>query len=286
MDNFKKNLMYYRLGEFVACIMLNGVIHPDMQEDNIGCRDGKCVLLDYADIDFFKFPDGIDVKVFNRLTDALFPPMEKILKNFEFMSSFRAGYISIGGILGKAVFDNTITNGISSFVYTDISLKTENNVSLYAFIAESRAIIKEWRNLIIEELKYDQTVNIISNVDTELLNKVSKENAYHMNQMIVLKAYSEDDDAETNISFWVAALHLACESIKCGFSYTGYGILRKVLHMSKYAYKPIVLYHAKIEELLEEKELKDEIKQLIENKINYNFFQFLWLINDIDSLMA
>ena len=70
-------------------------------------------------IDTFEFPDGIDVKVLKRLSDALFPLMEKILKNFELMSSFRAGSISIGGMLGKIVFDNAITNGISSFAYTD-----------------------------------------------------------------------------------------------------------------------------------------------------------------------
>lgn len=54
--------------------------------------------------------------------------------------------------------------------------------------------------------------------------------------------------------------------------------------MCNHAYKPIVLYHAKIEELLEEKELKDEMKQLIEDNMHYNFFQLLWLINDIDSI--
>lgn len=56
--------------------------------------------------------------------------------------------------------------------------------------------------------------------------------------------------------------------------------------MCKHAYKPIVLYHAKIEELLEENELEDEIKQLIEDNMNYNFFQLLWLMNDIDSFMT
>ena len=286
MDNFKENLKYYRNGEFVARIMLKGVIHPDMKEDNIGCRNGNCVLLDFADIDMFEFPDGLDVRILNRLTDSLFPPMEKILKNFEFMSSFRAGFISIGGMLGKAVFDNTISNGISSFIYTDINFKPENKIPSYIFTAESRAIEKEWQNLIIEELKYDETGNAISNFDSELLGKVSKENLYHMDQMVVLKSYSEIEDVETDMRFWLVALHFACESIKCGFTYTGYGILRKVLHMCKHAYKPIVLYHAKIEELLEEKELEDEIKQLIEDNMNYNFFQLLWLMNDIDSFMA
>ena len=107
-----------------------------------------------------------------------------------------------------------------------------------------------------------------------------------MDQMIVLKSYSEIEDAETDMRFWLTALHFACESIKRGFTYTGYGILRKVLHMCKHAYKPIVLYHAKIEELLEENELEDEIKQLIEDNMNYNFFQLLWLMNDIDSFMT
>lgn len=127
----------------------------------------------------------------------------------------------------------------------------------------------------MEALKYDETRDTIANFDTELLSKVSKENSYHMNQMIVMKFYLEIDNAETDMKFWLTALHFACESIKLGFLYTGYGILRKVLHTCKHAYKPIVLYHAKIEELLEEKELKDEMKQLIEDNMHYNFFQLL-----------
>lgn len=285
MDNFKENLKYYRIGEFAACIMLEGIIHPDMQEGNIGCRNGNCVFIDFADIKTFEFPDGIDANVLNQLTDALFPPMEKILKNFELMSGFRAGFLSIGGMLGKAVFDCAINNGISSLSYTDVNFKTKSNDLSYIFTSESRAIIKEWRDLIIEELKYGETRDITINFTPELLRKVSEGNAYYMDQMILLKAYSEIYDTETDLEFWLTALHFACESIKHGLPYTGYGILRKILRMCKYAYEPIVLYHAKIEELLKEKELKDGIKRLIEDNMKYNFFQILWLANDIDSFM-
>lgn len=282
MAKFSKNLKYYYLGEFVACIMLKGVIHPDMQEDNIGYKDGKCVLMDYSDIDTFKFPDGLDLKVVNRLTDALFPPLEKILKNFELMSFFRAGFISVGGLLGKAIFDNVSNNGISSFEYISTDLKRNRNDSSYLFTPVNKKLIKEWKNIILNELGYEKSGNIDTKSIPFIIDNVSDENSFYMNQLLVLKTYVEKCEAEEYKEFWMGALHFACESIKRGYFYTGYGILRKVLHMSKYAHPLILMYHAKVDEMLEGKSLLESLKHFIENNLEYNFFQVLWILNDID----
>ena len=39
MANSNERVKYYRIGEFAAIMMLKGVIHPDMQEDNLGIRN-------------------------------------------------------------------------------------------------------------------------------------------------------------------------------------------------------------------------------------------------------
>ena len=46
MANSNERVKYYRIGEFAAIMMLKGIIHPDMQENNLGIRNG--VVVDYA----------------------------------------------------------------------------------------------------------------------------------------------------------------------------------------------------------------------------------------------
>lgn len=48
--------------------------------------DGVVVTCDFGDIKRFHFPKKIDKKIVRQLIDALFPPMENILKDFELMS--------------------------------------------------------------------------------------------------------------------------------------------------------------------------------------------------------
>mgnify|MGYP004538034595 FL=1 len=278
MDNFKENMKYYRMGELLAVLMLKGANYPDMQEENVGIRDGRCVLMDFADVKFFEFPAGINKDILSRLTDSIFPPVEKILKNYELVSSFRAGFISIGGVLGKLVFDNASSKGLTSFSYIQSDIKT---VQLDECILDKNAL-DEWKTFIIDKLRYEEDGNAITHFDHKALDELLDLNRYYAFQMIVLKSYSEIDNAEDAMPFWLTALHFACEAIVQGFYYTGYGVLRKILHMCKRVYRPIVLYHAKIEELLEDKGLKDDVKKVIEANMDFNLFQLLWLLNDVD----
>lgn len=278
MDNFKENMKYYRMGELLAVLMLKGANHPDMQEDNVGIRDGRCVLVDFADVKFFEFPEGINKDILSRLTDSIFPSIEKILKNYELVSSFRAGFISIGGVIGKQVFDNAASKGLSSFSYIQPGIKAAQSAD---YILDNN-VLNEWKTFIIDKLRYEEDGNAITHFDHKALDELSDLNRYYVFQMIVLKGYSEIDNAEDAMPFWLTALHFACEAIAQGFYYTGYGVLRKILHLCKRAYKPIVLYHAKIEELLEDKGLKDDVKKVIEANMDFNLFQLLWLLNDVD----
>ena len=63
MANSNERVKYYRIGEFAAIMMLKGIIHPDMQENNLGIRNGVVVTNDFADVKFFDFPEGINSKV-------------------------------------------------------------------------------------------------------------------------------------------------------------------------------------------------------------------------------
>ena len=81
MKTRNDRMCYFRIGEFAASMMLKGIIHPDMQEANLKTRNGVVVTCDFGDIKRFHFPEKIDKKIVRQLIDALFPPMENILKD-------------------------------------------------------------------------------------------------------------------------------------------------------------------------------------------------------------
>ena len=115
----KECLLYYRLGEYVAEIMLNGIYHPDMQISNIGFRPGEAapLFLDYPEVEKFKMPEELDADRIRQLTEAIFPLIEAMDGSFLFNSYFRAGYLGYGGVLTWELFTNAINNGFSSNIY-------------------------------------------------------------------------------------------------------------------------------------------------------------------------
>lgn len=282
MTNSNERVKYFRIGEFAASMMLKGAIHPDMQEDNLGIRNGVVVTNDFADVKFFDFPKGINAKVVKQLADALFPPTERILKDFALMSSFRAGFIAIGGSLGRLIFDELEKNGVNSFCYVkkdaDI-LKEPILDSVSVGISNDYA---DWQKAIMENLFNLDTGEMILGALPIVMTSVCADNKYYADQLILLKACEEIDRVENELTFWITALHFACESVKRGYVYTGYGILRKVLHLCGKALPPVVAYHAKIDELIEEHNLSCAIKEYIEKCTEYDFLELFWIVNDID----
>lgn len=50
MNNTKELFYYYALGEFAAKVMLRGIVHPDMQHENIGFDGQNFRFVDHAEI--------------------------------------------------------------------------------------------------------------------------------------------------------------------------------------------------------------------------------------------
>ena len=282
----EENYLYYRRGNTVAGIMLQGAIHPDMHEGNFG--KGSHVLLDFgSEVKYYEFPDKLNENRVRQLTEALFPPIEKIVKSFEIMSWFRAGFIGWGGELAAAVFSNAVNNNISSFSYCKERFdKIDFDIS-GIISADAKERLKEWKHCICNELVNENTGNINYAVIPTVMDKVQGRNRYYIELLILIFAVMASE-AKTNemAPVWLTALHFACRSIEMGYLYTGYGILRKILHWCGQAYMPIVEYHAKIEEMLEGSKLRQDIKDFIEESTKYDFMEFLWIVNDIDTFVA
>ena len=214
MANSNERVKYYRIGEFAAIMMLKGIIHPDMQENNLGIRNGVVVTNDFADVKFFDFPEGINSKVVKQLVDALFPPMERILKDFKLMSSFRAGFISVGGLLGKTVFDELDNNGVNSFCYApkdfDLVKKPAVNIDL---IERNKRYYADWKNIIISGDLHDTQYSYEQNFLDCFYNRSCVKGCLGFGPRDFLKAISKSEDIPdelvrlfTNASFYSSLL--------------------------------------------------------------------------------
>lgn len=148
------SLKYYRLGEFIAHNMLNGIVHPDMQFDNIEIRaNGQFAYIDYANIITINMPSCLSADICEQLTLALVPIIESIKDSFSKMSSFRMGFIALGGLLGYAIFSNTKNWGVSSSWYTKCNFSTSSYDSsfLYADL-KSKVQIRNWKKQSFDQI--------------------------------------------------------------------------------------------------------------------------------------
>lgn len=118
------------------------------------------------------------------------------------------------------------------------------------------------------------------------MDTVCNENKYYADQLLLLKACESFEQTEENMGFWITALHFAFESVKKGYIYTGYGVLRKVLQLDEKALPVITAYRTKIEEMLEFRNMNKKIQIFIDECTKYDFLQLLWIVNDIDRFMG
>lgn len=287
MTNRNDKVRYFKIGEFAAIMMLKGIVHPDMQEANLKIRNGVVVTCDYGDIKQFHFPEDIDQKIVRQLIDALFPPMENILKDFELMSFFRAGFLSIGGMFGKHIFDGLNNSGLNSFMYSSVipEIVLENTID-DSYFASEKAYYEDWKNAIINILPDSNTGEILINSIQKLMDTVCNENKYYADQLLLLKACESFEQTEENMGFLITALHFAFESVKNGYIYTGYGVLRKVLQLDEKTLPIITVYRTKIEGVLESRNMNKKIQKFIDECTKYDFLQLLWIANDIDRFMG
>ena len=81
--------------------MLRGIIHPDMQQENIGFDGQNFKFIDHADVRTIDMPNELSEDIVRQLTASLFPMMKSFMKDFAYMSYFRAGFTSFGGGVGS-----------------------------------------------------------------------------------------------------------------------------------------------------------------------------------------
>lgn len=309
MNSFTYDLLgYYKLGEFVAHNMLNGIVHPDMQLENIGLRPNTAQLYfkDFADITELRIPDCLSADVCEQLTISLVPIIEDIKNSFSNMSSFRMGFIAMGGLLGHAIFLNMINSGISSswYIKCDSSISSYDPSFLYSN-PESKLLIRNWKEQPFEQINPLKYHSLIDYERSKERKRICNANLYYLDMLYYSRGYTywgnllqdifpSDDDIEQNNP--ILAYNIFSADLSCNFY---------IERMAKTAlcYKHYCTAYGLFNKCLTETHIVDEIRKAAQNglfsisqsvhisssvctfimeNLDQNLFELMWILDELD----
>lgn len=303
--NFFTNdsLKYYNLGKFVAHNMLSGTVHPDMQLSNIGYREnGQVAFMDYADIIKMRIPNCLSASTCEQLTLTLIPIIEDIKSSFSNMSSFRMGLIAFGGLLGHAIFLNTINWGISSSWYVKTPFIPSKYDSTFLYSDESKTSIRNWK-----EIPFDQ----ISVLEFPPYNKMKRHlrptetNQYYLDILYcslnyissLLLANGASFNAGSpvkvipnssltlkscNVTNTYCIKKFAFVALRQKLYYAAYGLLYKCLE-SKFADEKLNRECKEgISHITDSIPITSRIHNFIMKNLDLDLFEFMWILDDLE----
>lgn len=305
--NFFTNgfLAYYNLGKFVAHNMLDGKIHPDMQLNNIEERQhDQLAFVDFADMIEIDIPDCLSADICEQLTRSLLPIIEDIKSSFSMISSFRMGFIAHGGLLGHAIFSNTINLGISSALYVNSRFIPSTYDSAFLYSDESKTSIRNWKKIPFDQIStfsfppYDTIKKQLHPTETNqyylnilycclnyissllLANGVSFNTGIPMkdipNSSLLLNSF-KNANTYCMKNFASAALHQK-------YYYTAYGLLYQCLE-SKFADEKLTREcKEKISDITDSIPITSRIHNFIMKNLDLDLFEFMWILDDLEHI--
>ena len=296
----KKNKFFgyklYALGEFVAKTMLHGIINPDMQLSNLGTRREPpydFVFLDYPNVKKISLPDELNKEYVRQLTESLFPLLDDLKGDFFDISYFRAGFVSYGGYLGHFIFDNTIENGYSSFIFK----KPPASFSISAFDSNdildgfALGMIKEWQQLSLDDISIKtfhtlEQYNLSSQRQT-----VSPLNMYYMDILYFVRSFlalnfdeKHKKDALTPIAILCA--NWAKASFCYNLPYSAFGLFKKCLSMEVPIPQLTDICTSGISTINDTGRIQLDALPFIEQLMGEDLFSLLWILRDLDRSIA
>lgn len=297
------SLAYYNLGKFVAHNMLNGKIHPDMQLNNIRWRQyEQPVFVDFADMREIDIPDCLSADICEQLTLSLLPIIEDIKSSFSMISSFRMGLIACGGLLGHAIFLNTINWGISSSWYVKSRFIPSTYDSAFLYSDESKTSIRNWK-----EIPFDQ-ISILKFPPYAKMKKQlhpTETNQYYLHILHFTLNYISSlflaDGASSNpgsplkdisnsslilkscnITNTYCIKKFAFVALHQKHYYTAYGLLYKCLE-SKFADEKLTCEcKEKISYITDSIPITSRIHNFIMKNLDLDLFEFMWILDDLE----
>ena len=281
-----KGLLYYKLGEFVGKIMVQGIIHPDMTKSNLpfDLKTFRYRFVDFAEIRKILIPEELDDNNIRCMTEALFPIIDRTDGSFYLCSSFRAGFIARAGILGWKIFANASLNGYTSSVYTKRKWKgfEPSKMKMSSELVDS---INRWKNIENDAITIKQFSSLQEYYDSEIRKSLPDKDKYYLDMLYLLRCVSvflNEDNAEPMLAS--AEMNMAFVAANYNMPYTEYGLLKKCLK-SRLGVKEIdeICKQRSIQILVSGNLDPEGIGFVDECADKYDLFELLWILNDEDS---
>lgn len=284
MNNTKELFYYYALGEFAAKIMLRGIIHPDMQQENIGFDGQNFKFIDHADVRTIDMPNELSEDIVRQLTASLFPMMKSFMKDFAYMSYFRAGFTSFGGVLGHTLFSNTSNMGVSSFRYVcDNPIGVSYNASFLYTNEETNSSIMEWNHCPLEKITLQGFPNLDAYNLSNERHSVSPSTMFYMDNLYFVRCYlglSQIKEAVSQLPILV--LNMATSALHFGLKYTAYGLLQNALIMRSPIDEVNSICKNALNALYSSSGLNTDIVSFIDRCTDFDLMELLWILDDLD----
>lgn len=284
MNNKKENLYYYSLGEFVAKVMLRGIIHPDMQQSNIGFDGQNFKFADFAEARTIVMPEELSEDTVRQFTTSLFPSMKSFMKDFSAMSYFRAGFIAMGGVLGHTIFSNALNMGVSSFRYVCNDTFSVSYDASFLYTDESiAAAITEWNCSPLDKLTLKDFPTMDSyNLSTER-RSATPFTMFYMDNLYFIHCYlglSSVREAVTQIPILV--LNMATSAQHFGLKHTAYGLFKKALAIKSPIHEVVSMCENGLKALSDSCVLNSDIVAFINDCTDFDLLELLWILDDLD----
>lgn len=278
MLNSKEKYQAFQLGYFAGeLLMSKGVIHPDFQFNNIGIRNGKPILLDYADIITVDLPVELTKDSVRTIKESIFSLADNYEGSFELNSYLRAGFLARTGMLGHMVYADARDNKYSSFLFVEKNLKNkEYSLGRITKWSDVKAVIGEWMEVPLDLFGMGNVKKVSETEEKrELVYEINNyylKNTFHIFALV--------DNSIMNEKKHVAGVYLdiALTALKYGMPYMAYGFSKKCKTITSeqkiIQACNIILGHTF--------KYVEEYVQLVDKYINFGPIELMWILEDFD----
>lgn len=285
----KENIVFHALGVFVAKTMLHGIIHPDMQLENIGFRqnsDHPIVFLDFPNIKKVTLPDELDIETLHRFTESLFPLLDDLNNSFAHISYFRMGFITMGGVFTHTIFSNAINSGYSSSLFINSPHKV-SSINIYSLVYRKpfNEMIREWQELPLEDITLAKIPSLSQYNYAPERRNTSLFNMYYVDILYFSRAYITLSLSRGGTQ-WLSTLyfHWGLAALHYNLPFSAFGLFKKCLATNPCYPDLIPICHEKINHIVQSKELSHELTEFINSNIKHDLFELLWILSDLDDM--
>lgn len=304
------SLKYYRLGEFVAHNMLNGIVHPDMQLENMGLRPNtiQLVFKDFADITELRIPNCLSADICEQLTMSLVPIIEDIKSSFFKMSNFRMGLIAWGGLLGHAIFLNTLNLGVSSSWYIKCNFSASSYDPSFLYLDKNiKKLIENWKKQPLDQITIEKYPSDDKYERSKKSFRILDANRFYLDILYYSQSYmyrsvipyiDSSDENRINQKDCFRDLMVSSTKLNCNLYiekmaeaalyykhyYTAYGLFNKCLseaHKDGDEKNKRASQNG-LSSISQSAHINSSVCTFITENLDHNLFELMWILDELD----